>query len=149
MSGSSTETVVPDLTDKDHAELLLLYQVTIDDIEKTKQWGWTVAYTTVGAQGGVLGLYTAYDSVLLLAWVQALFVALTVALGLVGVNHVRHAQASLTAFRQRIRSVREYFGPAFASTFGEPNPKKQWQLEPMIWVSSVAVSGLIVGGAGA
>jgi hypothetical protein len=35
------------ITGRDHAELLMLYQITIDDIEKAKQWGWKVTYTTI------------------------------------------------------------------------------------------------------
>ena len=84
-----------ELSERDHSELLMLYQVTIEDIERAKQWGWTVAYTTMAAQGAVLGLFVVYKPAIAILWVKLVFAALTIGLGVVGINHIRHAQSSL------------------------------------------------------
>ena len=134
---------MPELTDRDHAELLLLYQVTIDDIEKTKQWGWTVAYATIAAQGASLGLFMAYES-LMNPWVEkGVFIGLVVSFALLARNQIRHAQAGLEGFRTRIKKVREPFGEPFKKSFGDPNPKRQWPLEPVIWAATVVMCILI------
>lgn len=136
-----------DLTDRDHAELLLLYQVTIEDIERTKQWGWTVAYTTIAAQGASLGLFMAYDLQGDLWIGKSVFIGLVVAFALLGRNQIRHAQAGLDGFRTRIKKVRERFGESFKGCFGESNPKRQWPLEPVVWASSIVMCILIAAAA--
>ena len=134
---------MPDLTDRDHAELLLLYQATIEDIERAKQWGWTVAYATIAAQGASLGLFVAYESLVDARVDKGIFIALVVAFAFIARNQIRHAQAGLQGFRARIKKIRERFGESFKGCFGESNPKRQWPLEPVVWASSAIVCALI------
>jgi hypothetical protein len=138
------EDAMPNITEHYHNELLMLYQVTIDDIEKTKQWGWTVAYTTVAAQGGVFGLFTAYHTSLPAPLMKLLFILMIVGFAVVGTNHIQHAQSSLEGFRKRITKVRTNLGESFNQSFGEPNPKKRWPLEPIVWLVTLVICLLIV-----
>ena len=72
-----------DASDQDRIELLTLYQTTTEDIERAKQWGWTVTYTTIAAQGGVLALSIAYESSLNIWHEKAIFAALVIGFALV------------------------------------------------------------------
>ena len=92
-----------ELTGNDHAELLVLYQVGVEDIEKAKQWAWNVTYQAVLAQGGVLALYTAYVASVPSAWVRLIFVALLLALTAVAHYALSDSVEALQTFRGRVR----------------------------------------------
>ena len=132
------------ITDRDHAELLMLYQVTIDDIEKAKQWGWTVTYTTIAAQGAILGLFSAYDAGACSVLSKGLFILLAIGLAFLGVKYIRHSEASLWDFRDRVKVVRDKLGDNFKDSFGESTKKKKWPLEIVVWGATVLVCILII-----
>ena len=114
-----------ELTDREHAELIMLYQVTIEDIERTKRWGWNITYTTIAGQGAIFGLFTAHRAVRMplaeLCGVRFLFSALTVGLMILGLVHISDVQRNLKAFRDRLKEVRKNYGEPFESCFGQPD----------------------------
>ncbi len=132
------------MADRDHAELLMLYQVTIDDIERAKQWGWKVSYTTMAAQGAILGLFSAYKAGAYIVYAKIIFILLAFILALLGIKYIRHSQASLAGFRERIKTVRGHLGDLSKSSFGEETEKKIWPLELVVWGATVLVSLLII-----
>jgi hypothetical protein len=132
-----------ELTEEDRSELLVLYQVTVDDIEKTKQWGWTVTYTTIAAQGATLGLYIAYDTSLSAISEKLIFIGLIFGFALVARNQINQVQAGLQGFRERVLRVRKSFGSRFDECFGETANKRVWPLGRVMW-SSTAVFSLLV-----
>lgn len=127
----------------------MLYQVTIDDIEKTKQWGWTVTYTTIAAQGAILGLFSTYKAGVCLVLAKVLFILLAVGLTILGIKYIRHSQASLRDFRERVKVVRNQLGDHFKASFGESTQKKKWPLEFVVWGATLIVCILIIISKGA
>jgi hypothetical protein len=132
------------MTDRDHSELLMLYSVTIDDIERAKKWGWTVTYTTIAAEGAVLGLFNAYKAGAYLIYAKVIFSVLAVGLAILGIKYIRHSQASLRDFRARKQVVREQLGDQFKACFGQATEKKKWPLELVVWVATLLVCILII-----
>ncbi|MEJ2463074.1 MAG: hypothetical protein P8098_15805 [Candidatus Thiodiazotropha sp.] len=132
------------LSEEDRAELLVLYQVTVDDIEKTKQWGWTVTYTTIAAQGATLGLYIAYSTYLPIIFEKLIFIALILGFALVARNQINQAQDGIHGFRERVLRVRKSFGSKFDECFGETANKRVWPLGCVMWSSTVVFSLLVV-----
>jgi hypothetical protein len=122
----------------------MLYQVTIEDIEKSKQWGLTVTYTTIAVHGALLGLFSAYDSSRWVGLIKAFFIWLLISLTILGVHHIRQAQRSLSGFRERIKRIRELFGEPFHNVFGNPTPKEEWPLEFFVWTSVIVIPLLIL-----
>jgi hypothetical protein len=131
------------LSERDHAEVMMLYSASLDDIEKAKKWGWTVAYTTIAAQGAILALFSSYFSNSTSAVLKAVFIALIFGLTVVGAFRIRDAQASLIASRRRLAAVKENFGTPFKKCFDDSTPRTLWPLEPIVWVVAVFTSGLI------
>jgi hypothetical protein len=132
------------ITDRDYAELLMLYQITINDIEKAKQRGWTVTYTTIAAQGAILGLFSAYNAGAYLGWIKFIFVLLSIGMTILGIQYIKHAQESLEGFRALLKDVIGRLGGQFTTLFGEPTQKKKWPLEPVLWAVTFIVCYLII-----
>lgn len=133
-----------DISDQDRAELLILYQVTIDDIERAKQWGWKVAYSTIAADGAILALFNTYKTPENICWTKILFIVIAIALMLFGVTYIKHAEAGLKEFRARIITVRERLGSVFKTSFGKATEKKQWPLEVVVIISTLIVISLMI-----
>jgi hypothetical protein len=132
------------MEDHDHAEILMLYQMTIDDIERAKQWGWKVTYTTIAAQGAILGLFSTYRAGPYIVSAKIIFILLAFILALLGNKYIRHSQTSLQGFRDRIKRVRSQLGEICKSTFGEETEKKIWPLERVVWGATLLVIILII-----
>lgn len=132
------------MDDRDHAELVMLYQGTIADIERAKQWGWKVAYITIAAQGAILGLFNSYKAGTYVVYAKIVFILLAFIFALLGTKYISHSQASLKDFRERIIRVRGQLGELFKSCFGEATEKKIWPLELVVWGTTVLVSILII-----
>ena len=130
--------------DRDHAELVMLYKVTIDDVERAKQWGWKVTYTTIAAQGAILGLFSTYKADAYIVSAKIIFILLAFILALLGIKYIRHSQASLQGFRDRIKAVRGQLGEICKSSFGEETEKKIWPLERVVWGATLLVIILII-----
>jgi hypothetical protein len=119
------------LTDRDHTELMTLYKITIDDIERAKQWAWKVAYTTIAAEGAALALFRTYRIDNDLCWIRLAFIILCLGLCALGVNYISHAYSSLEEFRDRKVRIQDQFSEKLNIVFGEPTQKKEW---PLYWV---------------
>jgi len=132
------------MDDRDHAELLMLYKVTIDDIERAKQWGWKVTYTTIAAEGAILALFSTYNAGPYIDYAKVIFSLLAFILALLGIKYIRHAQASLQAFRERIKIVRSQLGELCKTSFGEETEKKMWPLEIVVGGATLLVCMLIL-----
>lgn len=111
------------ILDKDHEEILTLYQATIEDIERSKQWLWTVTYHTIIAQGGILAIHTSYNSGLI--WTKWVFITLSLAIAAIGTFHIRLTRSSLVHFRARIDRCLERFGQPFQAVFGSRAEKRE------------------------
>ena len=131
-------------TDRDYAELLMLYQRTIDAIEKAKQRGWTVTYTTIAAQGGILGLFSVYKAGDYLGWIKFIFVLLSIGMTILGIQYIKHAQESLEGFRALLKDVIGKLGGQFTTLFGEPTQKKKWPFEAVVWGATIFICYLII-----
>ena len=125
-----------DLTEREHSELVLLYESTRDDIEKAKNWGWTLAYTTVALQGAAVALFSTYVSELHVCYTKMAYILFVLLIGLIARNHITRNQLALARMRTRISSIRSKFSATFQESFGEPNPKIPWSLELMVWVGT-------------
>ena len=110
------------LSERSHEEILTLYQATIEDIERSKQWLWTVTYHTIIAQGGLLALYTAYTSSH--TWTKWLFMALCVGIAGVGTSYIHLARKALACFRERINRCLERFEQPFRDALGDRVDKR-------------------------
>ncbi len=129
------------LSDQDHEEILTLYQATIEDIERSKQWLWTVTYHTVIAQGGLLALHTAYTSSH--QWTTWLFIILSAGIAGVGTFYVRLARMGLAHFRERVTRCLDKFGQPFQEAFGKRPEKREIPSISIIWVTALLVIALI------
>jgi hypothetical protein len=133
-----------ELTEHAHAELVVLYQIGVDDIEKAKQWAWNVTYQTVLAQGGVLALYTAYVAPVPSFWVRLVFVILSLAVTVVAHRAISDSVESLQTFRLRVGRCRAALTESSQTLMGPPTEKRTWPLRCLIWVTFVLIAGLLV-----
>lgn len=129
------------ISDQDHEEILALYQATIEDIERSKQWLWTVTYHAIIAQGGLLALHTAYISNH--KWTKWLFVFLSIIIAGVSSFYVRVARTSLTHFRERANRCLERFGQPFKKALGNRVTKREIPSISIIWIATLLVIVLI------
>ncbi|MHC1763593.1 MAG: hypothetical protein AB9869_04695 [Verrucomicrobiia bacterium] len=127
------------LTDRAHEELLALYQVTIEDIERSKQWLWTVTYNTIVAEGGLLALRSAYFSSPGQEWATWLLGILCVGVAAVGSFQVHFMKRALVHFRERVDRCYVRFEGAFIDVFGSRTPKHTIPHHWIIWIVAVLV----------
>jgi hypothetical protein len=69
-------------------------------------------------------------------------------LAILGIKYIRHSQASLKDFRDRLKVVRGKLGVQFKASFGEPTQKKKWPLEAVVWGATLLVCILVIIGGG-
>jgi hypothetical protein len=132
-----------ELTERGHAELLVLYQLGVDDIERAKQWSWSVSYQTILAQGGVLALYSAYVSSPDW-WVRIVFVALLLAVTVVAQRHLSDSAEALGVFRERVARCRAALQKTSQNLMGDPTVKRTWPLQHLVWATFAISSILLV-----
>lgn len=132
------------ISDRDHEEILALYQATIEDIERSKQWLWTVTYHTIIAQGGLLALHTAYTSSH--HWTKWLFIIFSVGIAGVGSLYVRLARMGLAHFRERANRCLKQFGQPFQDVFGSRVEKREIPSIAIIWGTALLIIALIYFG---
>lgn len=130
-------------TEHGHAELLVLYQVGVEDIERAKQWTWSVAYQTVLAQGGVLALYSAYVPTSEW-WVRVVFVALSLVVTIVAHRHLSDSAEALGVFRERVARYRAALEKPSQILVGMPTTKRTWPLHYLVWATFLIGSVLLV-----
>jgi hypothetical protein len=122
-----------------HRELLLNYQLTIEDIERAKQWQWKAFYYPLAAQAGVLA-YSFQSSKPLPWWVKALFVLATIGLGAFSVAFLVDSARALENFRGRAVRYRELFNPMINEIRGPHGPR----VLPWVFYVAIALSTSIV-----
>jgi hypothetical protein len=122
----------------------MLYQILIDDIEKAKQWGWTVTYTTIAAQGAILGLFSAYKAGDYLGWFKLIFVVLSIGMTIFGIQYIKHAQERLENFRVLLNDITGKLGGQFKVFFRKPTQKKKWPFEAVVWGATIFICYLII-----
>jgi hypothetical protein len=99
--------------------VMKLFEITIEDIDRTKQWQWTVFYHTVIAQGGLLALYSSIP-VGERTWVlAAFFVVLSFIVSFLGASVILDATKVLHRFRDRIGRCYDVLGEEFRRVAGE------------------------------
>ncbi len=117
--------------ERDHKELLMLYEVTIEDIERAKLWMWKVAYATLAGEGGVLWMYKLIPSGSLFG--KGICTVLLVALAFIAAYYIEDARTSLRRSRDLVRDIRlQHLGKKFNSFLGAQDPKKDWLLHGVV-----------------
>lgn len=137
----------PRLEDRAHEEILSLYQVTVDDIEKTKRWIWDVTYHTIVAQGGIYALQSIFGSTSSRIWPAVMFTVLCIGVAVIGSSQARLATESLDKFRKRVDRCMEHFEEPFRQVFfgpsGERAPKSTIPAQAIITVTTALVVALL------
>jgi hypothetical protein len=129
------------LSDKEHSELILLYESSVSEIAGFKQQQWTTTYYTLLVQAGlvasgqVIGNRMHGNS----RFVLVVLIALSVVFGL---SILRTLQKSIKARRERLRQAREYFGEPFKSARAVP---KDNDPVPHILAGAQSVGALVAG----
>lgn len=103
-------------------ELRMIFQATLDDIEKAKQWQWTLFYNCAAAQAAMLALYSAY-SVRLPFWLRFAFPLLCIAILILGIQFIRDTTRQLKAYRHRNQICRKFFHPRTLTLLEESTRK--------------------------
>lgn len=119
---------MPDGRDREHAELLAVFQATTDDLERAKQWGWQLTYQAVLAQFGVVWLRQQYPCGGL---ISVAFFAVLLVVSAVAVTYIESTQTSIVKFRHRIDRCRERL-PAVDKIFGERPVKRKWHFSAVV-----------------
>jgi hypothetical protein len=96
-----------------YKELMMLYQITIEDIERTKQWMWKIMFNTLILQSVLLALYKIY-----LPKVYCVFILLIFFTGTVGIYLTYIMQQDLERFRGKKEECKKYFGDTFKTITG-------------------------------
>lgn len=124
-----------------HAELIKLYEVTIADVDRTKEWQWKVFYYTIVAQGASFGLFL-QDTVRANIVLRLTAVSFVLLLGLVGVVELWKSGQTLQKFRDRLGRCLELFSDNFKTAFGDRNQPKPQPLMVRVLALITAVVGL-------
>lgn len=129
------------LSSAEHAELLLLYQVTVEDMQRSKQWAWQATYATLAGEGALLGLHLALPTSVRQSAVTAFLLSIVI-LGLMvlGLHHVNYAERDLEHFRQRIKRVRFNFSVPLMVAFGTESPKDLWKY----WFAVLGMTAVVL-----
>lgn len=89
-------------------QVLTLYRISIDDIERTKQQQWKYFYYTIVSQGGLLYLYTDYfkEKIPISIFI---FSVLTIILGGFCIYTIIMCQDDLKRFREKKNELLYYY----------------------------------------
>lgn len=129
--------------DRQHQEILLLYELAIDDIERDKQWAWQVTFRANVVQGAILALYTTYVSESTSTPIRLVFAALVVVVTLVATKSISDSVKALDRVRTRAMRLLNEFQPK-AREFMEPrSDNPTWPFVLYIWASCVVVLVLL------
>jgi hypothetical protein len=118
--------------------------MTVEDIERAKQWAWGVTYYTVLAQGGILAVYAAYVEPPPGLVIRAAFLGLLIAVTVVSHISITHSFESLKAFRARANRCREFFEPVSTKILGDTGAERTWPLRVFVWATGVLISILLL-----
>lgn len=129
------------LSDRDHAELQLLYTVSVSDIAGFKQQQWAVVNYALLIQAAWVAIARMPQTTQWPAgaWLLAVLTALT---SLVAAFVLFGLQASIKERRQRLTSVREHFGKPFRDAWAVTKG-----CDPVfpVLVSALIVAALVAG----
>lgn len=121
--------------DMKHAELLVVYQTAVDDIERAKQWAWQVTYQVIIAQFAAVTIArTTFPNG---AVARFVFIAMVVGMAGIATGYIWDAQASLSRFRGRLDACRPHLQDQTNKILGEVRAKPRWPLEWAVGVSTV------------
>ncbi|MGE5245433.1 MAG: hypothetical protein ACM3SQ_14505 [Betaproteobacteria bacterium] len=129
--------------DREHAELLMLYEQAVQDIERAKQWGWQLTYSAILAQFGLLALARTYQTQAAF-WVEPAFAGLMALIGCAATVFIGDASTSVNRFRERLRRCRARLLTISLELLGEIPPKPSWPSVLVVWVSTVVTVALVV-----
>lgn len=127
-----------------HAELLTVYQMAAEDLERAKQWGWQITYQTVLAQLGLAALRRAYPPGGL---VDVLFYVGILGLSVMSMNYIASTQRSIAKFRRRMSDCRDRLAKPTQDVLGERDKKRPWPLAAVVIVVGVLAVLLVFVGA--
>ncbi len=130
------------ISERDHKELLMLYEVTIEDIERAKVWMWRVASVALAGEGGVLGIYKLIPGGSIPG--KVIFFFLIVAFVIIAWHNIQNALSSLTEFRGQVQNVRQHLGEKFNSCFKASSPRKEWLLQFVVAAGGLAAAFVLI-----
>ena len=129
------------LSNQQHAELILLYETAVLEIAGFKQQQWAATYYVLVAQAAAVAIAQAISTNL--QQIDRYVLVVLVALGLAfGVTVLRTLQISIECRRDRLRDARSHFGDPFnnaRSKSKEPDPV------PRILAAAQIVGALVAG----
>jgi hypothetical protein len=132
--------------DREHSELLLLYETSVSEIASFKQQQWTTTNYTLLVQAGLVAVgqilgNKMQDNEMQSSekFILSILIALTAAFGLTVLSKLHH---SIMARRDRLCRAREHFGEPFKSARSVPKGR-----DPVSRILSVTqVIGALVAG---
>jgi hypothetical protein len=98
-------------------EIRMLFEVTVEDVERAKQWQWNLFLQLITAQGAVLALYGisgTHDSVLH----KSVFSLISIILCGVGWHYLDESATDLASKRHRFPQIRSHFMPQTNAILG-------------------------------
>jgi hypothetical protein len=134
-----------EVDERARTEMLALYQMAVDDIERAKQWAWTIAYYTVVAQGGIFALSSTVARSSRWSWTSGVLVSLMFSITLVSHVLLSQSRDSLAVFRGRTDRCRPYFCPSSEAILGAPGVKHTWPFRTFVWATCALFAILQVG----
>jgi len=127
-------------TDQDRDELILLYEVSVQDIAFFKKQQWVATNYGVALYVAIIAIASHIVNNLTLAHKVVLLVS-SLGIMLAGIGVLCHLQHSIEVRRARLKAVREHFGQPFRNAWGAI-PKQDNALH--ILLLAVLVIGFIV-----
>ncbi len=125
------------LSDKAHAELLLLYEMCLGDIERGKRWIWDATYQTIIAQAGLYALHAAFSKQLPGYWSAIMFSLILLALLILSGKQIVDSHRLIYRSRERVKRSIFRFQKPFQEVFSldkpiEENNNNIWLTRPSI-----------------
>lgn len=126
-------------------EVFAIYQLSTDDLERAKQWGWQIAYQCVIAQFGLVGLRQLLFRPTPPLWVDMVVGASVVLVTGAAALYIAGTDRSIQKFRGRVTRCQEQLSERGRAILGPPDVDKlQWPLAPVVWLSGALAIALLV-----
>ncbi len=140
------ETNVNGCSDHEHSELRMVYEVTVREVDRARQWAWRVTWQCVLALVAIYALYAvelnaferSADGVFFsrVLCSELMFIALVYN----GI-YLYFSHRQLKRFRKRLKRCRRRFSDAFRVAHGPLTPAAVW---PMFFVVLTVFTFLVV-----
>jgi len=128
-------------TNRDHAELLLLYSSSISEIAGFKQQQWAVTNYTLVVNAALVAAGQIIGAKLHVGERFVLVALVVISVGL-GLRVLHLLQCSIKARRDRLSNIREYFGDPFKDS---RSVSKEDDPVPYILGSAQVIGALVAG----